>query len=666
MEWKPYFLRPHPEGGRAYQPRFVFHMAHYGPGDAERHQGFQRGGGGGGDRAGGGGGEGGDDDKKREVTVRKHLTTFNGFMRESQNDLFRPFNKERVLLQPHYNYMRHMAMPSVQRTGPSMGICTHYMTRGYIKPMFRARLNTAVWSGNGKFFICGTEAGTFLIWEGSTFKFDRKIDAHFYFTGENNMEKKEVPIRDMAWGHFGQLMMSADNNGRVHYYNASLQKAGAGVTAHDGSCRGVSFSPSDAKFVSCGDDNTVKVWDVGASNEGKPAEVVYDEHKLEVTGCAWHPNRALLLSCSKDLKAKLWDPRSPESVATVFAHKKHINCCGWSTGGNYFATGSKDLSAKVFDVRALGRDEAVQTLTGHGGSVTCLGWHPMHDRLLTTGSFNGSMAYWTLGEGQGMHTGIDAAHRNNINFIKWHPAGHQLATASFEGALKLWTREQPGGQCDPEVVSIMTNQGPVEERMTVGYGPLPAPEEPSNEEPVSVSLARGIRADQEITASGAKERDGRESGHSGHGGSGGSGGGGERRPSRAHSSRGGGDGSRAPQGGGGDYYGNGGNGGGGGDGGPSGRRGQRSDAPPSSGGGGAGGSSGNTGGTDFASILAKAKSRAAAVSGGVPVSAAPAPAAKNVSASLASLVSKFAAPPPPPPPAPPAPPRKKGRYSSYS
>jgi len=280
-----------------------------------------------------------------------------------------------------------------------MGICDHYMSRGYIKPMFRARLNTAMWSANGQHFIVGTEAGTFLIWEAATFKFDRKIDAHFFFSGPNNDQKQEVAIKAMNWGHYGQLFMSADMNGRIHFYHASLQKAGEGVSAHDGGCRGVSFSPSDGKFVSCGDDGKVKVWDVNRSMEGEgTAETVYDEHQTEVTGCEWHPHRSLLLSASKDLKAKLYDPRSNESVATVFAHKKHINCCGWSAGGNYFATGSKDLSAKVFDIRCLGRNEAVQTMTGHGGSVTCLGWHPTHDRLLTTGSFNGSMAYWAVGE----------------------------------------------------------------------------------------------------------------------------------------------------------------------------------------------------------------------------------------------------------------------------
>jgi len=74
---------------------------------------------GGGGVGAGGGLDGGDLDK-REVTVRKHLTTFNAFMREGYNDLFRPTHKERVLLQPHHNSMRHMSMPGLQRTGPSL------------------------------------------------------------------------------------------------------------------------------------------------------------------------------------------------------------------------------------------------------------------------------------------------------------------------------------------------------------------------------------------------------------------------------------------------------------------------------------------------------------------------------------------------------------------
>jgi polyadenylation factor subunit 2 len=429
-----------------------------------------------------------------QVAIRKQLTTFNSYARGFQFKLQRPDAKARVLLQPHFNSMGFMPNVGGHRSGPAMGICSRYLMRCFVKPQNRSKLNTASWSGNGRHFICGTEAGTFIVWSADTFKLDRAIEAHFV---EKNGERVHSPVRAMDWGHYGQLMASADDNGRVQYYNANLSKAGEGVEAHEGSCRGISFSPSDTKYMSCGDDATVKIWDVENSSRGIPSQN-YTEHQMEVTGCEWHPYRSLGLSVGKDMKAKIWDPRCDKSVATIYAHKKHINCCGWSCGGDYFATGSKDLSAKVFDLRTLGKDNAaVQTYVGHEGAVTTLAWHPYHDRLLLSGAFNGSMAYWVVGESIGPHTGISDAHRNSINYIVWHPMGHLVCSASFEGALKVWTREQPGSKCEPETVIVRTQQGEIEEKMSVGYGPLPSPEESPSEEIVNVSLARGGEPDMD-------------------------------------------------------------------------------------------------------------------------------------------------------------------------
>ena len=54
------------------------------------------------------------------------------------------------------------------------------------------------------------------------------------------------------------------------------------------------------------------------------------------------------------------------------------------------------------------------------------------------------MIYWLCGHNQAPHTTIAFAHRQSIDVIAWHPAGHCVGTASHDGILKFWCREPPG------------------------------------------------------------------------------------------------------------------------------------------------------------------------------------------------------------------------------
>ena len=75
-----------------------------------------------------------------------------------------------------------------------------------------------------------------------------------------------------------------------------------------------SFSPTDAKFVSCSDDVTLKIWDFGRCKE----ENVLTGHGWDVKCVSWHPYKSLIVSGSKDNLIKV-DPFS-----SLPHHRKRI------------------------------------------------------------------------------------------------------------------------------------------------------------------------------------------------------------------------------------------------------------------------------------------------------------------------------------------------------
>ena len=155
----------------------------------------------------------------------------------------------------------------------------------------------------------------------------------------------------MALSNYEKYVISGDKDGKIIYTNAKMSQKNV-FEAHNKNCiRDLSFSISSAKFVSCADDSTAKVFDFATSKE----EFVFDDHRSDVKSCDWHPTRSLILTGSKDHYVKIWDPRQGGKGAhTLTAHNNTINQVRWNpVNGNWFLTGSRDQKIKVFDIRKV-------------------------------------------------------------------------------------------------------------------------------------------------------------------------------------------------------------------------------------------------------------------------------------------------------------------------
>lgn len=120
----------------------------------------------------------------------------------------------------------------------------------------------------------------------------------------------------------------------------------------------------------------------------------------------------------------------------------------------------------MYDIRTMRETEAWK---GQNSEVCRLAWHPVHESLLLSGGYNGSLVYWMVGQPT-PHTVITDAHRQSIDLIAWHPAGHLLATASHDAMLKFWCREPPGSMLEPTASDALVIDNP----SVVHFGPLSA------------------------------------------------------------------------------------------------------------------------------------------------------------------------------------------------
>lgn len=390
---------------------------------------------------------------------RRMLSTFgsvhNGFLK---NRFVVRSSRDLRLQQPHYTSLKNINPTFVNHLSHADGICSHYLRRGMIKPN-KTQMSAGAFSGDARWLFLGTVTGEIALWEADTLKVHKvvSIPAHKVFSGEDVIDS--VSITAMSYSN--NLLVTGDASGLIHFCDETLREIRKIPDAHKGPIRSISFSPFDLKIVSASDDSNLHVWSHGNTTP----EVTLSGHLADIKACDWHPFRSLIASGSRDCTIKLWDPRQNACLSSLTNHKKQVNCLAWNKNGNWLATGSKDGLCKIFDIRTL---RELETLRGHNSDVTSVNWHPQNENLLSSGGYNGSLIHWIANHTQTPHTVIADAHRQSIDILTYHPAGHCLATASHDGILKFWCREPPGSTLENDF-SKEFQDNPV-----VAYGPVQA------------------------------------------------------------------------------------------------------------------------------------------------------------------------------------------------
>jgi len=212
-------------------------------------------------------------------------------------------------------------------------------------------------------------------------------------------------------------------------------------------------------------------------------------HDLEVFICSWSPTEDYLVSGSGDSTARIWDLRANGTGRQVVLKHclKHVDnnqnqakptnrdvcAADWTFDGSRLATGSYDGHARIWSPEG----DLKQVCGSHNGPIFALKWNKKGDRVVTSG-VDKSCVVWNPENGKpvqkfsfhsqptldvdwqsndtfascstdkeinicqiGQNTPIQTfrGHTDEVNAIRWDPAGTLLASCSDDSYLKIWT-----------------------------------------------------------------------------------------------------------------------------------------------------------------------------------------------------------------------------------
>ena len=186
---------------------------------------------------------------------------------------------------------------------------------------------------------------------------------------------------------------------------------------HRGEVSSLAFSPDGALLASCGEDNTVRLWDV----KTRKLLRTFIGHKSGfsngVFSVAFSPDGKTVASSSKE-SVRLWNTQGEEHLRSVITHTAILDVV-FSSDGKTLASGNGDNTVRLWDAKS---GKPFTTLIGHKGEVSNVAFSPDGKTLASIG--DDTVRLWDARTGE--H--VRALSESKYYSVVFSPNGETLAT----------------------------------------------------------------------------------------------------------------------------------------------------------------------------------------------------------------------------------------------
>ena len=246
------------------------------------------------------------------------------------------------------------------------------------------------------------------------------------------------------------------------------------LAGHSGKAASIAVSCDGRTLASGGDDNTIKLWDLGTGklmqtlpgNSGRvltlalspDGQTLASSHKTSDHSCIhiWHLETGKLVRTltghhkwiyslaispeektlvSGGYKIKIWDLETGESLRTLPGHKKWVYSLAINADGQTLVSSGGDKTIKIWH---LPTGELLRTLTEHSDWVRTLAISP-DGQILASGSDDNTIKLWHLDSGKLIRT--LSGHTDWVLSLAISPDGRILLSGSRDNTIKLWHLE---------------------------------------------------------------------------------------------------------------------------------------------------------------------------------------------------------------------------------
>lgn len=212
------------------------------------------------------------------------------------------------------------------------------------------------------------------------------------------------------------------------------------MTGHRRRVFSVSYTESGDVLASAGEDGTVRLWGRGHNKLGSVIRHPGRVFCVAFSGDSEHP---VLATGCEDGVVRVFD-RHGTLIQRFDEHQGQVNAIVWNRNTNFswdFASASADGTVRLWQLAEVPRKgepspaESLAVLQSGGTKIWSLDAVP-DEPLLIAGTESGKVVLWSGRES--MPLGIFDGHHAPVWSVSVGPAGSQLWTGGWDGAVRRW------------------------------------------------------------------------------------------------------------------------------------------------------------------------------------------------------------------------------------
>lgn len=232
----------------------------------------------------------------------------------------------------------------------------------------------------------------------------------------------------VAFSADGQQLVSCGEDDTVRVWDAITGEEIHSLKGHSEPVINVAFSVDGQRVASASEDETTKIWDAN----GWRVMLTLKGHSGIVHSVAFSADGRRLVTASSDKTAKVWNALSGKHLLTFEEHTDWVHSVAFCQDGQRIASASHDQTVKVWESFS-GR--TLLTLQGHTGGVNCVAFSADGQRLASGGD-DQTVRVWETTSGQ--ESLILMGHSRDVTSVVFSADGRRLASSSSDQTVKIW------------------------------------------------------------------------------------------------------------------------------------------------------------------------------------------------------------------------------------
>jgi len=242
-------------------------------------------------------------------------------------------------------------------------------------------------------------------------------------------------LNSLAFSPDGKIMASINNDDSyaIYLFDVQKQERIGILKGHSGQVSSIAFTPDGKTLVSSGNqgDQTVRLWDVDKQKQ----LAVLNNNSWVHTVVISPDGETIAAAVGSEMLIRLWDTSTRKEIGTLSDAATAAFSVAFSPDGETLASCNQNGIIHIWNYREKKEIDGFQGPKTKGSpSTVVINYSP--DGKWLVSFYDGNMQFWDIQTGKEITTIQEQFHKTNA--AAFSPNGKWMATANWDGTIKLW------------------------------------------------------------------------------------------------------------------------------------------------------------------------------------------------------------------------------------